>query len=103
MWFVTTLEKLELSDNGFPAYGSIRTPLFCAKEEDAVQSLEHNRCDMWEFLYEFAVIEYFDPDQMYGGCDNYRRRWFKFDETLGGYREIDEPEFMNHFINIAIG
>lgn len=103
MWFVTTLEKLELSDGGWPVYGSIRTPLFCTKEEDAIEDLANNRCDMWEYLYEYAVIEFFEPDQMYGGFENYRRRWFKFDQEHGGYFEIPEPEFMKHFVGIAIG
>lgn len=103
MWFVTTLEKLELSDKGWPSYGATRTPLFCAKEEDAVESVEGNRCDMWEYLYEYAVIEFIEPDQMYGGFDNYRRRWFRFDRDSGKYFEIDEPDFMKRFINIAIG
>jgi len=103
MWFVTTLEKLEMDDKGWHKFGATRTPLFCTTEELAIESLNENRCDMWEFFYEYAVIEYMEPDVMYGGCDNYKRRWFKFDEEKDGYFEIPEPEFMNHVINIAIG
>ena len=102
MWFVTTLEKLE-EKNGWPDFGATRTPLFCAKKEDAIEALHTNRCDMWEFLYEYAIIEFIEPEYMYGGCDNYSKQFFKFDKEKEGYFEIDEPNFTKYTINIAIG
>jgi hypothetical protein len=107
MWFITTLERLHLGKNGFVDFGDKRTLVFYDTEEMAIKSLNNNNCDMWEDMYDYAVLEHLRPNAMYGlwEDDEYEksRKWFAYDANNDGYFEIKEPEFVKHLIHIGIG
>ena len=101
MWFITVFQKVEPDGRGWAEFGAERTWGFYTKREDAVRALHKNYTDMWEFLYEYALIEKFDE-----GISNYvwgSRQWFKWDAEREGYFEIDEPECVKHLNSFALG
>lgn len=105
MWFLTTLEKLEKNNLGYAELGDTRTVLFCDEEKLAIEVLNDNGCDIHEYMYDYAVLEWMEPNVMYCLSDFYkeRRKWFKYDKERGGYFEIDPPEFVSNIFNIGIG
>lgn len=102
MYFITVFEKLESAPNGagFPETGCQRTWGYYSDKETALKAVHENWTDMWEFCYNYALIEEIDE----GICALYDwRQWFKFDRKRNGYFEIEEPDFMKHYANFAIG
>ena len=101
MWFITVFEKIEPSANGWPEFGCQRTYGFYSERETAVRALHENWTDMWEYCYDYAVIEKFDE-----GISHYvfgSNQWFKFDRECEGYFEIDTPECAEHLVCFALG
>lgn len=101
MWFITVFQKIEPADNGWPEFGATRTWGFYSKRETAVQALHENWTDMWEYLYDYAVIEKYDE-----GISHYEhgsRKWFKFDRGSNGYFEIEEPDCVGCLCSFAFG
>lgn len=101
MWFITVFQKIEPDRRWFAEFGAQRTWGFYAERETAVQALHENWTDMWEYLYEYALIEQFDE-----GISHYvfgSRQWFKWNQEREGYFEIEEPECVKHLCSFAIG
>lgn len=99
-WFITVMEKLEESDLGFPLIGSNRCWGFYKDKNSAIKALHNNTTDMWETVYNYAVIEeYYEGISAY----NFNRQFFKYDKEKKGYFEIDEPECVKYSIGFAIG
>ena len=101
MWFITVFNKIELNSLGWTDFGDSRTWGFYSERETAVQALHENWTDMWETCYHYAVIEFFEE-----GISHYEfgsRQWFKFDEELNGYFEIEEPQGVKHLCSFALG
>ena len=67
-------------------------------ENEAVETVLENRCDIWEFSYDYVVIEEIG-EGIHGYC--YKRAWFKWDD--GNYIPIKEPKEVEHIINFSIG
>lgn len=107
MWFITTIEKVEYYENendipAFPDFGDQRTWGYYSDREKAVQALHKNLTDMYEYLYDYALIEKFEEGICpYASPNN--RQWFKWDSERKGYYEIEEPEVAKHVVNFAIG
>lgn len=101
MWFITVFERVVETDKGWPKFGSQRTWGFYSERETAVQALHENWTDMWEYCYDYAVIEKFDEGISHYVFDN--RQWFKFDGEREGYFEIEEPECVKHLGSFALG
>lgn len=100
MWFITVLQKIEPHKNCFPDLGSQRTWGYYKERETAVHALHENWGDMWECLYEYALIEEIEE----GICPYAsNRQWFKWDTEREGYFEIEEPECVKCFVNFALG
>lgn len=100
MYFITVFEKLEPSDRFYAEFGLQRTWGYYPEYEWAATALHENRTDMFEYCYEYAVIEKID----YGICAlAEERQWFKWNEEKRGYFEIEEPECVKHIVNFAIG
>ena len=96
IYTVTTMTKLE-QDLGWPRFGNTRLVAWYEKFDDAEKCVIYNDGDIWETCYDYAVIEEVEQG-LYPYCKN---RWFyKFNERSKGYRNIEEPEFMEHFANI---
>lgn len=101
MWFITVFEKIEPNELGWPEFGCQRTWGFYQNHDTAVDVLHGNWTDMWEYCYDYAVIEKFNP-----GISQYvngSRQWFKFDRERNGYFEIEEPECVKHLGSFALG
>ena len=106
IYTVTTISKIEMTDLGIADTGTTRTPCFYHTLKDAKYTVENNVCDIWEYCYQYAVIEEVDI-----GCYPYcGKRWFykwEKDETEknygGRYVPIDTPEELKAVVNFAIG
>ena len=100
MWFITTIQKIEPYENDFPDFGDQRTWGYYSERETAVHALHENWTDMWEYLYDYALIEEFEE----GLCPYAsNRQWFKWDDERKGYFEIEEPECVKNLVNFALG
>lgn len=106
IYTVTTFTKIEMTDLGWPDTGSSRTPCFYHTLKDAKFTVENNVCDIWEYCYDYAVIEEVDI-----GCYPYcRKRWFykwennKTEKHYGGrYVQIDTPKELKNVFGFSIG
>ena len=101
MWFITVFEKIEQDDvTKLIDFGYQRTWGYYSEKECAVKALHENWTDMMETSYNYAVIEEYEE-----GISNYlfNRQWFKWDDELGGYFEIEEPECVKCYGCYAIG
>jgi len=93
MYFITCIEKdgTEIRD-GKPDYGDIRTFGYLKTYEEAKKALNENWCDMYEYLYSYAVIEHIEP-----GILNEKeikeqdRTWFQYNHERDGFFEIEKP------------
>ena len=100
-WFITVFEKF---DNKWGIKNS-RTWGFFSNKEDALNILRNNYTDLWETVYDYAILEPY-----YEGISGYDfdtpREWFMYNETMGGYLPLDlekEPEEVKYYVGFAIG
>lgn len=100
MWFITVMVKVEPSEYGFPDFGGSRTWGYYKEKDNAIVALNHNWTDIWEYCYDFAVLEKMD-EGVPAYCEE--RYWFKYDKERNGYFEIEEPGCVKHLFNFAIG
>ena len=100
-WFITVFEKF---DNKWGIKNS-RTWGFFSNKEDALNILRNNYTDLWETVYDYAVLEpYYEG--VSGYCFDESREWFMYNETMGGYLPLDlekEPEEVKYYVGFAIG
>ena len=100
MWFITVFETHEINELGWPEYGCQRCWGYYSDRDRALQALHENRTDMWETIYDYAVLEKIpeglipDPEEV---------QWFKFDMKRNGYFEISMPEGENAYSSFTIG
>lgn len=98
MYFITTFTKYEITKNGFPDCGSPRTVGYYINKEDAINTVLENRCDLWETIYTYAVVERLEP----GLYPLAEERWFfKWNMETMQY-EATEP-IIDNFGNYAFG
>jgi len=86
MFFITTIENID--DEMFDLS---RTVGYVESLEEAKEILEYNCCDLYETIYEYAVIEDIKPG-LYQGHKG-KKYWFKWNEEKEGYEEIEKPEY----------
>ena len=99
-WFITVMEKIEKDPKYLFNLGSTRCWGFYTNKQDALNALHTNATDMWETIYDYAVMEeYFEGISGYG----FERQFFKYDREKDGYFEIETPNFMRHYCAFAIG
>ena len=96
------MHKIEISDLGWPQTGATRTWGFYTKKEYALEALHNNVTDMWETIYDYAVLEPYE-EGISGYCYDKERTWFKYDKEIDGYKEIREPIGVRHFHGFAFG
>ena len=100
MFFITCFSRCEKESLGWLNMGASRVFGYYETFEDAETSLNRNSCDMFEYLYTFAVVEKIGP----GIHAEAEERWFfKWDEEKKGFFRIEEPEEFKHYCNIALG
>lgn len=68
--------------------------------EDAIDTLENNITDLWEFCYNYGIIEAIEP-----GIAAYADvcGFYKFNQEIGKYEQVEMPEELKHYCNFAIG
>lgn len=98
IYAITTFTKLEEDKLGWPEVGSTNTVGFYYGEKVANHAVKENNCDMWEYCYDYALIEKIYPGVY--GCS--LKRWlYKFDVETKEYKQIEEPEFFKHVMGYA--
>lgn len=100
MFFITCFSKMEKDDKGWFNGGAQRTFGFKETFEEAEYCLNNNVCDMYEFLYTYAVIE-----EMYPAIHPYveNETWYKWDNEKKGFFRIEKPKETNNVCNHALG
>ena len=97
-WFITVFRNFD------PKYGTVdsRTWGFYSNKEDALKVLNENCTDIWETIYDYAVLEAYNE-----GISAYNfeegRQFFKYNQELDSYKPIEEPEEVKHYASFAIG
>lgn len=81
MYFITTIEELE---DGCHPKGT-RTVGYRSDLSVAIETVENNVCDIWEYLYEYAVIEELG-EGLYPEVK--KRILFKFNHDKNKYEQI---------------
>ena len=98
MYFITVFTKYEKHENSCPNIGSSRTVGYYTNKKDAIDAVLENCCDIWEYCYTYAVVEFIEPG-LYNPAEE---RWFfKWDDEKHCYEEI-EP-FVDCYGNYAFG
>ena len=99
-YFITVFEHIAMDENGWTDSGRTRCWGFYTDKETALQALHENWTDMWETMYDYAIIEgYHEGISHYTGY----RQFFKYIPERNGYFEIDEPKSYEHYCNFGIG
>ena len=94
IYAIMTFTKLELSDQGYPNFGSQNPCGWYMSKIDAFRAVEENMCDIWEHCYNYALIEE-TQEGLYPFVQN---RWFfQFDKESKTYKQIEEPAFLKMF------
>lgn len=100
MWFITVFEKREINHLGWPEYGCCRTWGYYHDHNTALQALHENWTDMWETIYDYAVLEEIGE----GLCPTPESvQWFKYDHERDGYFEIEMPDGENGYTSFVLG
>lgn len=103
IYTITTIERLEFDENYYCKHGDIRCVGFYYDKESAEEAVKENCCDIWEYLYDYAVIEQ-TPPGVYGTSSSGYERWFyKFNQEIKRYEPITEPECVTHIYALGIG
>jgi hypothetical protein len=70
--------------------------------ETADQAVRENWCDMYEYTYSYAVIEFIEAG-IHSIAEKENRKTYKWDNTIKGYLPCEEPQEIEHYCNFAIG
>lgn len=97
-WFIIVFTKF---DDKYGIKGA-RTWGFYSNKEDALNTLKYNITDLWETVYDYAVLEAYHE-----GISGYdfeeERLWFKYDRFHNSYKKIEEPKEMKGYVGFAFG
>lgn len=100
-WFITVFEKIEKEDGRLKT-GATRCWGFYTNKEDALRTVIYNCTDLWETIYNYAVIEpYYEG--VNGYCFDEEPEWFKFNQFKKEYRPIIKPDEVKGYVGFAIG
>ena len=94
-YFITVFKNY----NEYGPY-SMRCWGFYKNFSDAIATVRNNITDLWETIYNYAVIEeYYEGI----GRTTFNRWFFKYNCELDEYQAIDEPKEMKHYAGFALG
>jgi len=100
MFYITCFEKIEINKNDWTDIGAQRTFGYYSDKATTFKAVKENWCDLFEYLYEYAVIENI-PEGIHPMCEE---RWFfKFNQKTREFEPIEEPIEFEHLINFALG
>lgn len=94
MYFITGVEC------SAERVGACRCWGYYLNKDDAIRALNTNATDMWEFCYDYAVLECYEegvPAECVGAL------FFKYDKEKDGYFEIEKPWQFEGLSNFGLG
>lgn len=97
MFFITTIETKDQDKK--EKFKSSRCWGYLDSVSDSIKVVEENISDIYEFCYDYAVIEEIKPGIPAIGSGFVI--WFKWGS--GGYKKTEEPEFAKNIKNWALG
>lgn len=100
MWFITVFETYEINELGWSEYGCQRCWGYFHDYETACRALRENWTDMWETIYDYAVLEKI-PEGLVPDVEEVH--WFKFNMEYKGYFEMPIPEGESKYDSFTIG
>lgn len=100
MYFITTFTQYTKDSLGYPDIGSARTVGYYTEKEQAINAVLENRCDLWETIYTYAVVEHLEPG-LYPLAMPEDRWFFKWNNDTKRYELIDPID--DNFGNYAFG
>lgn len=86
VFFITTIDVMEKDDKGVFSW---RTPCFRYSLEEAKNVVEKNICDIFEYCYEYAVIEELEP---YLYPERRNVWWYKWDKEKEQYCPVENDD-----------
>lgn len=96
MYFITTVHlNKEIKDSI-----STRCVGYYKDLEEAKKVVKNNKCDIFECLYEYAVIEKVEEGLYQLPKEEY---WFKINDDFNGYKEIEKPNEFKGWAVFGIG
>ena len=99
IYTIMTMTRLEVSDMGWPVFGSTRVVGYYREKEHALECVKYNCGDIWETCYNYAVVEKVE-EGLYG--ITHEREFFKYNRETGEYDPYPEPDFMGHFVGLTM-
>lgn len=96
MHFITLIHSTEEGKT----YDDHRCVGYYERFKDASEAVENNYCDIWEYYYDYAVIELI-PSGLFP-YDN-REYWYKWNDKEKGYEICEQPEFAKGIFGWALG
>ena len=98
-WFITVFTNFD----DIHGIKNGRTWGFYSNKDDALKALKENYTDLWEYCYDYAVLEAYHE-----GISGYDfeegRQFFKYDQCMNSYIPIEiEPRKVKHYASFAIG
>ena len=100
MYFITTFTKYEIDQQGWPDTGATRTVGYYTEKDQAINAVLENRCDLWETIYTYAVVELLEPG-LYPLAMSEDRWFFKWNNDTKQYEPMDPIN--DNFGNYAFG
>lgn len=94
IYMVTTFTKMEKDDLGWPNTGSSNFIGWFSTERRAREFVINNECDIWETIYDYALIE-----EWYEGYSGYTLSayWYKYNREIDKYEPILAPECTKNY------
>ena len=88
IWMITTFTKVEATDFSWPDFGYSNFIGWFSSERKAREFVINNTCDIWETIYDYALIEEW--------CEGYagfavNPYWYKYNKEIGKYEPILAP------------
>lgn len=103
IYTILTTTRCEKDTNGWLDTGHERLVGFYCILDDAIEAVLSNRCDMWETIYNYVIIEKV-YEGMYGSATyGSETWWFKWNKELGKYEPMEQPEFTKVFCGFTMG
>lgn len=94
IYMVTTFTKMEKDDLGWPDTGSSNFIGWFSAERRAREFVINNECDIWETIYDYALIEEWCEGYSGYTLDAY---WYKYNREIDKYEPILAPERAKNF------
>lgn len=101
IYTIGTFEEFKKIGSGEEIYPlGMRVVGFYTDKTKAEDTVINNVCDLWETIYDYAVIERID-EGIYKST--HERQFYKYNMDLRKYESIEEPKELKHFAGFTMG